>query len=136
MDPNASFEELVAAVAERWETPTKAVGAGSRGRTKRSPALSPAAAATATAATAPGGDQQQRKQYKRSSTSCGLRKLPEPPGCRKCKGNARGCRIKDHQLEDASDEQAGTFFQRSPLLIINKPAMCVFRWCSSASLHE
>ena len=45
MDPNASFEELVAAVAERWETPTKAAGAGSRGRTKRPPALSPVAAA-------------------------------------------------------------------------------------------
>ena len=45
MDPNASFEELVAALAERLETPTKAVGAGSRGRTKRPPALSPVAAA-------------------------------------------------------------------------------------------
>ena len=101
MDPNASFEELVAAVAERQETPTKAVGAGSRGRTKRPPALSPVVAA----ATAPGGAQQERKQYKRSSTSYGLRKLSKPPGCRKCKGNARGCRIKDHQLEDASDEQ-------------------------------
>ena len=51
MDPNASFEELVAALAGRLETPTKAVGAGSRGRTKRPPALSPAAAATAAAAT-------------------------------------------------------------------------------------
>ena len=51
------------------------------------------------------GGQQERKQYKRSTTSYGLRKLPKPPGCRKCKGNARGCRIKDHQLEDASDEQ-------------------------------
>ena len=59
MDPNASFEELVAAVAERQETPTKAVGAGSRGRTKRPPALSPVVAA----ATAPGGGQQERKQY-------------------------------------------------------------------------
>ena len=57
------------------------------------------------AATAPGGGQQERKQYQRSTTSYGLRKLPKPPGCRKCKGNARGCRIKDHQLEDASDEQ-------------------------------
>ena len=102
MGPNASFEELVAAVAERQETPTKAVGAGSRGRTKRPPALSPVAVA---AATAPGGGQQERKQYKRSTTSYGLRKLPKPPGCRKCKGNARGCRIKDHQLEDASDVQ-------------------------------
>ena len=37
------------AVAERRETPTKVVGAGSRGRTKRPPAPSPAAAATATA---------------------------------------------------------------------------------------
>ena len=89
-------------MAERQETPTKAVGAGSRGRTKRPPAPSPVVAA----ATAPGGGQQERKQYKRSSTSYGLRKLPKPPGCRKCKGNARGCRIiKDHQLEDASDEQ-------------------------------
>ena len=106
MDPNASFEELVAAVAGRLETPTKVVGAGSRGRTKRSPALSPAAAATATAGTVVQAQQEQeRKQYKRSSTSCGLRKLPKKPGCRKCKGNARGCRIKDHQLEDASDEQ-------------------------------
>ena len=103
MDPNASFEGLVAAVAERRETPTKAVGAGSSGRTKRPPALSPAVAATAAAATVQA--QQQRKQYKRSSSSYGLRKLPKPPGCRKCKGNARGCRIKDHQLEDASDEQ-------------------------------
>ena len=165
MDSNASFEELVAAVAGRLETPTKAVGAGSRGRTKRPPALSPAAAAgggrpdshshrvasrllapiaagggvalpgleygseeddddsearrakqarrakageaaaAVAAATAPGGGQQEREQYKRSTTSYGLRKLPKPPGCRKCKGNARGCRIKDHQLEDASDEQ-------------------------------
>ena len=103
MDPNASFEELVAALAGRLETPTKAVGAGSRGRTKRPPALSPAVAATAAAATVHA--QQERKQYKRSTTSYGLRKLPKPPGCRKCKGNARGCRIKDHQLEDASDEQ-------------------------------
>ena len=101
MDPNASFEELVAAVAGRLETPTKAVGAGSRGRTKRPPALSPVVAA----ATAPGGAQQERKQYKRISTSYGLRKLPKPPGCRKCKGNARGCHTKGHQLEDASDEQ-------------------------------
>ena len=62
MDPNASFEELVAAVAERQETPTKAVGAGSRGRTKRPLALSPVVAA----ATAPGGAQQERKQYKRA----------------------------------------------------------------------
>ena len=165
MDPNASFEELVAALAERLETPTKAVGAGSRGRTKRPLALSPvaaggggrpgshsrraaplfesiaggggvalpgleyasaeddddsearrakqarrakageAAAAAVAAATAPGGGQQERKQYMRSTTSYGLRKLPKPPGCRKCKGNARGCRIKDHQLEDASDVQ-------------------------------
>ena len=64
-----------------------------------------ATAAAVAAATAPGGGQQERKQYKRSTTSYGLRKLPKPPGCRKCKGNARGCRIKDHQLEDASDEQ-------------------------------
>ena len=165
MDSNASFEEFVAAVAGRLETPTKAVGAGSRGRTKRPPALSPAAAAgggrpdshsrrvafleliagggsdampgleyaseeddddseatrrakqarrakagEATAAAVAElqrmrGGQQERKQYMRSSTSYGLRKLPKPPGCRKCKGNARGCRIKDHQLEDASDEQ-------------------------------
>ena len=103
MDPNASFEELVAAVAKRRETPTKAVGACSRGRAKRSPALSPAAAATAAAATVQA--QQKRKQYKRSSSRCGLRQLPKPPGCRKCSGNARGCRIKEHQLEDASDEQ-------------------------------
>ena len=166
MDPNASFEELVAALAGRLETPTKAVGAGSRGRTKRPPALSPVAAAgggrpdshsrrvasrllepiagggdampgleygsdedsdddsearrakqarrakageAAAAAVAElrrmRGGQQERKQYMRSTTSYGLRKLPKPPGCRKCKGNARGCRIKDHQLEDASDEQ-------------------------------
>ena len=64
-----------------------------------------AAAAAVAAATAPGGGQQEREQYKRSTTSYGLRKLPKPPGCRKCKGNARGCRIKDHQLEDASDVQ-------------------------------
>ena len=166
MDPNASFEGLVAAEAERQETPTKAVGAGSRGRTKRPPALSPVAAAgggrpgshsrraaplfksiaggggdemppgleyaseeddddsearrakqarrakageAAAAAVAElrrmRGGQQERKQYMRSTTSYGLRKLPKPPGCRKCKGNARGCRIKDHQLEDASDVQ-------------------------------
>ena len=166
MDPNASFEELVAALAGRLETPTKAVGAGSRGRTKRPPALSPVAAAgggrpgshsrraaplfesiagggdvampgleyaseeddddseatrrakqarrakagEATAAAVAElqrmrGGQQERKQYMRSTTSYGLRKLPKPPGCRKCKGNARGCRIKDHQLEDASDVQ-------------------------------
>ena len=165
MDSNASFEELVAALAGRLETPTKAVGAGSRGRTKRPPALSPAAAAgggrpgshsrraaplfesiagggdvampgleyaseeddddsetrrakqarrakagEATAAAVAElrrmrGGQQERKQYKRSTTSYGLRKLPKPLGCRKCKGNARGCRIKDHQLEDASDVQ-------------------------------
>ena len=101
MDPNASFEELVAAVAGRLETPTKAVGAGSRGRTKRPPALSTAVAATAGAAVQA---QQERKQYKRSSSSYGFRLLPKPPGCRKC-NNARGCRIKDHQLENASDGQ-------------------------------
>ena len=74
MDPNASFEELVAALAERLETPTKAVGAGSRGRTKRPPALSPVAVA---AATAPGGGQQERKQYKRQHHQLRVAETPE-----------------------------------------------------------
>ena len=195
MYPNASFEELVAAVAKQWETPTKAVGASSSGRTKRPPALSPAAAAgggrpdshsrrvasrllepiagggdhvmpglecgsdddddddsearrakqarrakageaaAAAVAAATAGAvvqaQQERKQYKRSSTSYGLRKLPKNPGCRKCKGNARSCRSKEHQLEDAGDEQV----RSSGVLLIGK-MNCVLRWCSSASLHD
>ena len=50
----------------------------------------------------------------------------------------RQCTRLPHQRPPAGGRQrrAGTFFQRSNLLIINKPAMCVFRWCSSASLHE
>ena len=50
----------------------------------------------------------------------------------------RECTRLPHQRPPAGGRQrrAGAFFLRSPLLIINKPAMCVFRWCSSASLHE
>ena len=87
---------------------------------------------------------QQERQYKRSRSGSSTSSAAAGAGCgssqsRQVIASAEGMHAPAASKESTSWRTPATSRYVLPafsLLIINKPAMCVFRWCSSASLHD